>query len=1050
MDHSTTTIERVDPSDQLEATFSSFSTNQLPDLSFSFEPKGSYLDQRVEGKQRDKIGSDGEVRAEGDFENPFELGAREEEEEDSGEGNGDDEIEEGDCQVIEAKREVLERKKLEGEVKIERMVEIGSKNGVDDSKGEDAAIGYRSSSTRPDSFIDPLQFRQSRAPETMIPPLPSFSSPPRHDVTGRLLPSEPPPLLPFDIIPSTPPRSPRSRFGSSTKSFKHRFSQRLKGSEEDTFHGSDTYWDSTIEMDSFPSTPRSASFNSKSKSNAIPLPSPLPFPSSPRTSKVPVLIPPPRSHSPTPPRSPIRQPLATRRNSALPSPFLRLEEGTSNLLSPSSSPLLPPSPSLRRIERSTSGYYRLPPSSPSYDFPPPISATSSHFPFPPQHSSDSFTPTTPTLLTNPFPQTPSTTASYSFFPSSPQEREREQERESETPLPMPKFVSVFIDPSNNNCPSISRDEKELPHSSVSRPPHYVNETKHRRSSTLRHRNVLLNVGSGQMGLEELPVGNLGGKEKEREGEGKVEKWLKNVSRNDERSFSSSNRAPSITRGEFSAFRERDGRGRGKIRFEGLRRFARTKKGKWMSIAGTILIAVLSLGIIVGVIKSKKDNQTSCPYGVCSLNSTCINLGGNPIAQAFVDLANVSSSTWNPPIDPIRLAYTLNHCVSPPSLASTSHSTSPCSSQLSLLSIPSLSSFPNRSTFSRLALVHTLALTESNSTTFRLYKFISSLSFKTDEPSSLPNSNYQLISGGFTWDFSTMQRTVQNVKWRDLVKPEEEELRVGESSTKGLDKITPYAVAGNSQRSLALMNYWIDTLARKEDELDSFRTVVKNSEILIPFDQDVRTIQGLVARKNDSLDIVEGIGCRGDLSQEVRDRINAVENRVFDLPNQSCFARPIYGVLNLFHLSTPFPPTLLSSRPALPQNSLVLSQDVSNRIAFHAGEILSAGSFALPPLSSSLKLSAPVTIERFGLLNQIDHVLLDYLNLLDVETANLVIDFLLLNSSNPPSSSSALVSRTNRLSTLPIMEAVLWGGVKWNDVKEVRSGNQEMSLSLIMT
>ncbi|GAA5977614.1 hypothetical protein JCM5350_002294 [Sporobolomyces pararoseus] len=985
MDHSTTTkTDRVSDSSDLglEATFDSFASNRLPDLSFSFQPEVSNSPGTRQCTIREEIEAEEEGRSEKDFENPFELETEEEQEDDTEEGSDISEGGDGDCQVIEAKRE------------------------------------------------------PSQAQETTTSPLPSLCSPPRHDVTGRLLPSSPPPLLPFDIPPSTPPHSPKSRFGSSTKSFKHRFSQRLKSGDEDTIHSSTgTYWDTTIEMDSFPSTPRSASFGSKSKPNSIPLPSPLPFPSSPGTSNVPNLTPLPRSHSPTPPKSPMRQPLATRRNSGFPSPFLRLED-TPTLLSPSSS-LPSPSRSLQRIERSPSGYYRLPPS-PSFsthEFPPPpiISATSSHFPFPPT-SPNPQTPITPRLVTtNPFPQTPSTSTSYSFFPPHSQEQE---------PIPIPKFVSVFIDPTTSTT-SLTK-EKEIavsPFVSMGTPTNpdfelYENETKHRRTSTLRHRNVVLDT----VGIGENNFDNGSGERSE----GKVEKWLKNVSKEgeEERTFSSSSASNGDLIATRGGQRKEKATGKGKIKFKEVKRFAKTKRGKWISMVGVTLALLVLLGIIVGVVKRKKEDRRNCSSVGCSLDSTCITLGGNSIARAFLDLANVSSTIWNPPIDPARLAYTLNHYVSPSPFSSSTGSSSSCSSQLSLLAIPSLSSFPNHLQFSRLALVHTLALTESNSTAFRLYNFICSLNFKTDEPSSSPNSNYQIISGGFTWDFSTMKRTVQNLKWKDLVKPREEEFDRLEArnSIEVLDRISRFAVAENSQRSIALMNFWKDSLGRKEEELDSFRTVVRNSEKLIPFDQDVRTIRGLVGARNDSLDIIEGIGCRGDLSDEVQEKVNEVENKVFDLGEtasiKSCSARPIYGVLNLFHLSTPFPPSLLSTRPTLPQNYLVLAQNVSNRISLHAGETFSAGPSALPPPSS---LSSPVSIERSGLVNQLDHVLMDYLDLLEIETANLVIDFLLSNSILPPSNSSALVSKTIALANLPIFEIQIWGGVKWNDVKEVRTG-----------
>ena len=137
-------------------------------------------------------------------------------------------------------------------------------------------------------------------------------------------------------------------------------------------------------------------------------------------------------------------------------------------------------------------------------------------------------------------------------------------------------------------------------------------------------------------------------------------------------------------------------------------------------------------------------------------------------------------------------------------------------------------------------------------------------------------------------------------------------------------------------------------------------------------------------------------------------------------------RPIYGFLDLFSLSSP----VSSASPA--QASLILTQSVTPRLTYHAGPLLS-----LENASSSSP--TPVTIEQFGLSDQLDHVLLDYLNLLEVERAKFVLDYVLSSTADPPSSESQLAGIADGLEGLPLMGLQVWGGIRWDEVDEVKSG-----------
>jgi len=478
----------------------------------------------------------------------------------------------------------------------------------------------------------------------------------------------------------------------------------------------------------------------------------------------------------------------------------------------------------------------------------------------------------------------------------------------EKDLIVPKFVSVFIEPQKDHeldSKDLYKEEFKTPKSSQLPPLRGTttifesipgnnssrNETKHRRSSTLRQRTNLFSVKlNDEEEKQEVREGRLNSNEKI--DDGRIVNWLNHVKKEEEIlkvSFRDTESTKDSWKGSLS-----NKSSRRVLKNRKISSFIRTKRGKWFLVGGLIILLLVVVGATVAGFKQMKDN-THCSGGECSLNATCVDLGGNFIAQAFLDFADRSAAAWDPPIDHSRLAYTLNHYVYPSSSSS-------CDSQLSLLSFPSLSSLPNHLEFSRLALLHTLSLTESNTTTFRLRHFISSLKnlpSSSDSKSLKPNSNFQIISGGFTWDFSIMMRSVQDVRWEDLMKPsdsgeDEEELNRFEGRLDGLDRITSYAVASNAQRSEALKHYWMDTLEMEALELEAFKEVVRSREVLIPIEEDELTkLQEFVAQRDNDVDILQGIGCRNGLGKAVTERVDEIEHGVFGLEeistasNESC-------------------------------------------------------------------------------------------------------------------------------------------------------------------
>ncbi|GAA5987405.1 hypothetical protein JCM11641_002278 [Rhodosporidiobolus odoratus] len=627
---------------------------------------------------------------------------------------------------------------------------------------------------------------------------------------------------------------------------------------------------------------------------------------------------------------------------------------------------------------------------------------------------------------------------------------------------------------------------------------------------VRHRFASLPTATA---VAEEPVTGNGGSEEE-EKKRRTERWLKGVSPSTSQTPAPSVSAPSLdARSETATTGTKTGTGTGKslrwagtatmgwsIRDESERRSRTTRRRKgvagWWArrskrvkvflVTALVVLLLLLVGLAIGLSKSSgaavtTDGDCTCENGGtssrtgkdgtcacacrgewggqwCHLNATCV----DGLAHGLREVAETATGLWAPEVNLTRLSTVFERHILPPSSSSAS-ATPTCASQLSLLALPSLSirTYPTRLSWTQAALLHTLSLTESNNSLTSLRTFASGLSFISygDEPATKPNSNYQAIVGGFTWDLAVMTRGVQDLGgsgWEKMSGASAGARAVAEAVGEpkaALEKVTSYAVASNKQRGDALKHYWDDTLDLSTEQLDGFRAAVVGVEVVVPFDATATGVtDAFEAAKASGNALPLASGCQGGLSQAVLDRVNAVEG-AFGLSqvatsaagHASCTTRPIYGQLNLLNLRLPFPSS--DDRASLPQQALVLrsSDSLTPRLTLHAGELLSSGSSALASSSSPLPSSSPATIERFGLLSTtttspiIDHVLLDYLNLLTPSTAILLVDYLLSSPTNPPDSSSELYKSTTGLTGVPTMEVQLWGGLKYEDVDFVRSG-----------
>ncbi len=235
-----------------------------------------------------------------------------------------------------------------------------------------------------------------------------------------------------------------------------------------------------------------------------------------------------------------------------------------------------------------------------------------------------------------------------------------------------------------------------------------------------------------------------------------------------------------------------------------------------------------------------------------------------------------------------------------------------------------------------------------------------------------------------------------------------------------------------------MNYWQSTLLRPSNELQTFRTALNASPILLPFDATSASVSSLLSTTNASASFPPPLACYPALNATSLDKLNAVEHGIFNMStvtsqsqfSTECFpSHPVYGVLDVLQLRLPFP----DSETGQPRQAASLQQAASSRAILYKGEFL-----------RSLVVSAegvPITPQhqnprRFGTLDNFDHVIFDYLLAMPNSTvANALVDFVLGNASTPPVGNSIFFSS---LDSIPVLEVALFGSIQSSDIQSVPS------------
>ncbi|OCB85692.1 hypothetical protein A7U60_g7343 [Sanghuangporus baumii] len=365
----------------------------------------------------------------------------------------------------------------------------------------------------------------------------------------------------------------------------------------------------------------------------------------------------------------------------------------------------------------------------------------------------------------------------------------------------------------------------------------------------------------------------------------------------------------------------------------------------------------------------------------------------------------------------------------------------CSSQALLIDVePGLDSAtaPNRTKWAQAAMLWNLAMTQDVSEAMALQDFVSSAPWRMlssiDGPVDDSSGRFTSNVSGYDFDFASQTVSPLSAKFRNSSPSEDQFEALSMTAVNVLDRMYSFAIASSTQREKALINYWTSVLQRQESELDMFKTAVRNSAFLIPFDATSSPGGNRltdIMPNTSSTEFPVPISCYPGLDESQLTRINALETAVFGLDpasttslfSESCFPdRPVYGVVDLLGLRLPFP----DNREGVALQASALNTDATIRAVMYSGEVLSAlpGATAVPDITA-----ATTDAREFGAVDFLDHVLLNYLS--SISNASIAMDLVShVLSSNIPSIGSPLA---NSLSSLPILEFAVFGIIRPQDV-----------------
>jgi len=352
----------------------------------------------------------------------------------------------------------------------------------------------------------------------------------------------------------------------------------------------------------------------------------------------------------------------------------------------------------------------------------------------------------------------------------------------------------------------------------------------------------------------------------------------------------------------------------------------------------------------------------------------------------------------------------------------------------------LTNFPNRTQWAQSALLWDL----QSLNTSALQDFVVNAPWSlltVDGPVHESNSSlFTAVTSGYQFDFASQILSVPSLSFlADGAPTSSQAAEV--SSTVSLDRMYSFAAAASAQYQGLLQSYWVTNLQRTLDKLPLFMASLRSAPMLIPFDVESSPVRTLLTS---SVTFPVPIACYPGLTADQLQQINTLEN-IFGLSsvtstakqfNSSCFAtRPVYGMLDILRLRLPF----ADSRSNVARQAVALHSDVGPRAIVYSGEVLSA--FPGTPNISSQGIS--LDPNTYGTLNHLNHVVLQFLSSMPTDIASAVVDFVLSNSTTPPTSPSILTS-----TTIPVLEVAVFGTIAKTDLDFVASGLADAAGSLV--
>ncbi|KAJ7783895.1 hypothetical protein DFH07DRAFT_727275 [Mycena maculata] len=469
-------------------------------------------------------------------------------------------------------------------------------------------------------------------------------------------------------------------------------------------------------------------------------------------------------------------------------------------------------------------------------------------------------------------------------------------------------------------------------------------------------------------------------------------------------------------------------------------YARLEKRRvWIIISIFLLVALGAVGVAVGVTlraRTSKGSGTTCSGSLagvaCNLDATCVCTSSfdsrcDGLAQNLVTLTPTMNRLFGTnftPNDVYLWIWTVQGTI-------TGNNCAPQATLVDVGAAATLANFPNRTEWAQSALLWDLqSLNNSDLQDFVVNAPWASLT--VDGPVNVTNtSTFSTVASGYQFDFAAQTITVPSISFLTDGAPTSAQA-AEVASTVPLDRMYSFAAAASTQYLGQLQSFWVTNLQRPLANLPAFLASIRSAPILIPFDIETGSVRSLLTT---STNFPVPIGCYPNLTAAQLAQINSLES-VFGLPEltaaptqfeTTCFpTRPVYGVLDVLRLRLPF----ADLRSDVARQSLALNSDVGPRAVIYSGEVLSALP-GTPNISSSGVSPDPNT---YGTLDHFNHVILQWLSSMPALVASAVADFVLSNSTVPPTSASVLFQ-----TTIPALEVAVFGTLTKTDLNYTTSG-----------